>query len=171
MEWPLWLFEAQVYGYAAFIFCAVTWPLMYYLAWRRCSSRYKDQGFIIGNNFAWNRLERYLGALTFTELSDAVRERGMSWGKGKPCLEFDCIEFAGEAGELCDAIKKHLRHAMGMAGGVESIEPIEEELGDVMICATILANNFGIDLGKATARKFNLTSHKYGLKEKIREVA
>lgn len=126
--------------------------------------------------------------LQFDELQDANRERGKIWGKGQeiPYL-FNAVELGGETGELVEAleiglhaaasagktlnaVKKYYRGEIGIAGGVEvekSLDGIRDELGDVVICCSLLANKLGIDLGAATKAKFNKTSDKYGLPTKL----
>jgi len=100
------------------------------------------------------------------DLREADIKRSKEWG-GNPSLEFRTIEFAGEAGELCDAIKKKLRHLEGMKGGVGVIIPIEEEIGDVLITLDRLAQCFNIDLEKVTIDKFNKTSEKHNFETKL----
>lgn len=122
--------------------------------------------------------------LTFDQLQDANRERGAEWTKGatsKPGLEFATIELGGEVGELPEALieatvfaarvgrvqnhaKKRLRFEHGMPGGVESLEALEDELADAVICCSLLVNKLDIDLGRVVARKFNKTSEKHGFK-------
>jgi NTP pyrophosphatase (non-canonical NTP hydrolase) len=101
-------------------------------------------------------------------------------------------ELAGETGELCNELKKLLRfdrkHGLRMAypgqsfdfmlehGGTGAadhversaiIERIRNELGDVVICASLIAAQFGIDLEQATIDKFNATSDKIGSAVKL----
>lgn len=102
--------------------------------------------------------------LTFKELADKNEERCILWngeGSHESQLEFNTIELAGETGELCDAVKKYLRFKRGMVGGIEDLTPVKEELGDVVICCSLLATTLGIDLGEAVREKFNKTSEKY----------
>lgn len=90
-------------------------------------------------------------------------------------------ELAGETGELCNELKKLLRlhrargFTMPSPGVVEGcteygdyydhrdiIGRIRAELGDVIICASLIARQLGIDLEQATRDKFNATSIKIG---------
>lgn len=123
--------------------------------------------------------------LTFHDLQQANLERGRVWGKGQniPSL-FNTVELGGEAGELLEAFvdtilvaaatgkvlnaaKKFARHELGIAGGNADLTAIEEEIGDVVICCSLLANKLGIDLARATASKFNKTSEKYGFPHRL----
>lgn len=93
-------------------------------------------------------------------------------------------ELAGETGELCNELKKLLRFDrkygvdMPSPGAAEwnevtwtearanerdaIVDRIRNELGDVVICASLIARQFGIDLEQATRDKFNATSEKIG---------
>jgi len=103
------------------------------------------------------------------ELRRANDERAELWRRGGPplSLEFSVIELCGETGELANAIKKYLRAKHGIAGGVAEMEPIVEELADVVICADLLAKKLGIDLAEAVRAKFNKTSDKMGFDVKL----
>lgn len=108
--------------------------------------------------------------LTFDELQYKNAKRGQEWTKGATGdtnLEFAVIELAGEVGELANAVKKRLRWLLKMPGGVEDLEPIREELGDVAICASLLANKLGVNLGDAVRDKFNKTSEKHGFETRL----
>lgn len=76
---------------------------------------------------------------------------------------FRAVEFAGEAGEVCNKIKKLERAARGLRGSSATIEELAEELADVIICADLLGMHYGIDLGSAIVKKFNATSKANGL--------
>lgn len=103
--------------------------------------------------------------LTFAELAVITEARGKRWGEVDK--EFRAIELGGEAGEALNAVKKRIRYERGMPGGVESLEPIEDELGDVVISAQNLAVEFGIDLAAAIRKKFNKTSEQHGFPERL----
>ena len=101
--------------------------------------------------------------INFEALRTANETRDLEWGntEGQIDLAFRGLELAGEAGEACNQIKKFERHLRCMPGGDPDIEAIEDELGDVVICADLVAMQLGIDLAKAVQRKFNKTSTKY----------
>ena len=83
------------------------------------------------------------------------------------------VAFAGEAGEVCDAIKKLNR----LEGGTntakdpqsreEAIRKIGDEIADTIIYADLLAHHLGIDLEEAVIRKFNAVSDRMGSEIKL----
>lgn len=79
-------------------------------------------------------------------------------------MEWACA-LAGEAGELCNVIKKLKREQDGIAGSRIEGNPIEavgDEMADVVIYMDLLAARLGIDLQAAIANKFNKTSDAVG---------
>ncbi len=79
-------------------------------------------------------------------------------------MEWGCA-LAGEAGELCNVLKKVKREQDGIAGSRiegDGQKAIADELADVIIYADLLAQHCGIDLASAIASKFNETSAKVG---------
>lgn len=101
-------------------------------------------------------------------------ERGKEWRKKAPkkaskkaLRDFAAIELFGEVGELCNAIKKILRHDMGWVGGTDDTTNLKEEIGDVAISLDLLAQKYDIDLWEAIIEKFNKTSDKHGFKTKL----
>lgn len=111
-----------------------------------------------------------LSDLTFRGLHVANYHRQQQWpGNHKATVEFRTIEFAGEAGELCEKIKKWLRGELGIKGNTATIADIASEMGDVIVCLDLLAQKLDIDLGAAVRDKFNETSEKYGLSTRIGE--
>ena len=106
---------------------------------------------------------------TLNELRDKNIQRQNEWpGHDRADLSFRTIELAGETGELCEAIKKHIRSKRGIAGTTASIEDIVDEVGDVLISLDLLCLELGINLELAVKRKFNKTSEKYGLRTKFK---
>lgn len=71
---------------------------------------------------------------------------------------------AGEAGELCNLIKKIER-------GDHTLEEVREEvayeIADVITYLDILALRCGIDMGDATRVKFNIVSERVGVNVRI----
>lgn len=103
-------------------------------------------------------------------LREANRKREVLWNKGsnEPTpIGFRATEFAGEAGELCNAIKKLLRHEMGMVGGSSDQQNLKEEIGDVLISLERIAEYYDLDLWECTVDKFNKTSDKHGFDTKL----
>lgn len=104
----------------------------------------------------------------FEKLRVASNQRAKLWNKGTPApVSFAFMELAGEAGEVCNAGKKLARHEMGWVGGDPDITNLTEELGDLIICAEIVASHYNIDLWKAVVDKFNKTSDKHGFPLKL----
>lgn len=70
-------------------------------------------------------------------------------------------ELAGETGELCNVLKK-IKRAQSRGEEVPAglLMHAAEELGDVIICADLIAAQLGIDLERSAADKFNRTSRK-----------
>lgn len=85
----------------------------------------------------------------------------------KPDLSFRGVELAGEAGEVCNVIKKLERERLGLRGSRDTKAHLAEELADVVICADLIAISMGIDLRVAVVMKFNATSAKVGLPHRM----
>ena len=101
----------------------------------------------------------------YENLRTANECRDAEWDPEKKITPaFRGIELAGEVGELCNVLKKLERESMGMPGSRASIEDLADELADVIICADLMALQFGINLEYEVPRKFNATSSKYGLR-------
>ncbi len=102
------------------------------------------------------------------ELRDANQKRHVEWAKGADIpLSFRGVELAGEAGEVCNELKKIERTRLGMVGGKVGTQDLQEELADVLVCIDLIAMDLGIDLGEALRAKFNKTSEKYGLATRL----
>lgn len=101
--------------------------------------------------------------LDFKQLRAANDERAAIWDPdGVLNVEFASIELAGEVGEALNKIKKYIRWHKNLPGGECDLCAIMDELGDVVICADLLARALGQDLGSAVGNKFNKTSKKHG---------
>lgn len=97
-------------------------------------------------------------------LREALAARQRLWtGGNPPDLSFRGLELAGETGEACNVMKKLERERHGWAGSRDTVAHLAEELADVVICADLIAQQVGIDLGKAIVAKFDETSAKVGL--------
>lgn len=97
-------------------------------------------------------------------LSEANKLRNKEWDPDNKLTPlFFGTELAGELGEALNVIKKLEREKLGLRGSRETVEHLAEELGDVLICLSLLANEYGIDLRKSTRSKFNASSDKLGL--------
>jgi hypothetical protein len=73
----------------------------------------------------------------------------------------------GSLGRVSEQMKKYLRAERGIEGSTADVTDIAREMGDCMVALDLLADELGIDLGDATATKFNETSEKYGLSTRI----
>lgn len=108
------------------------------------------------------------GLIKYDDLRSANLARQEEWCKGKKVtLSYRGNEMAGEAGEVCNVIKKLEREEMGLVGSRASIQNLKDELADVYICLDLIAAQANIDLNKAVISKFNETSEKYGLKTRL----
>lgn len=104
----------------------------------------------------------------FSELRAANKLRNQEWDPyGMITALFRATEMAGEAGEVCNVIKKLERERMGLRGSMVSIGQLIEELADVVICTDLIAMHYGIDLYAAVVDKFNKTSTENGLEIRI----
>lgn len=102
------------------------------------------------------------------ELRNANLKRHVEWAKGVDVpLSFRGLELAGEAGEVCNELKKIERTRLGMVGGKIGTDALMEELADVLVCVDLIAMDLGIDLSEALRAKFNKTSEKYGLATRL----
>ena len=98
------------------------------------------------------------------DLRDANQRRHVEWAHGGEVpLSFRGLELGGETGELLNELKKLERTRLGLAGGKNDLQAIEEELADVIICVDLIAMDLGIDLGPVIREKFDKTSKKFGL--------
>lgn len=98
--------------------------------------------------------------------SNALRQKEFD-PNGLLDLMFKTTELAGETGEACNVAKKLVRERLGIRGSRATLEQLAEELADVVICTSIIANHVGIDLEKAVRDKFNATSDKIGLSVRL----
>jgi NTP pyrophosphatase (non-canonical NTP hydrolase) len=109
-------------------------------------------------------------SLSFHALREANAARQLEWdADNKLTLAYRGNEFAGEAGEVCNVIKKLERERMGIRGSRDTVEHLAEELADAVMTADLIANQAGIDLAAAIVRKFNLTSANHGLASRLWE--
>ena len=109
--------------------------------------------------------------LGLSELGEANKRRVVEWLGGKPAdtlsEEFAALELAGEVGEFCNAVKKMIRARHGLRGGEADPANAQDELADVVICASLCALRMGWDLPALVRRKFNATSDKHGFATRL----
>lgn len=105
-----------------------------------------------------------------TQLRAANIERQRAWISGGaetiPAL-FHAAELGGEVGELLNVIKKLEREACGWRGSRATRQDLEDEIADVLICLDKLAAHYNVDLEAGTITKFNATSEKVGLPQRL----
>ena len=107
-------------------------------------------------------------SISFDNLRRANDKRQQEWpGNDKADLAFRMIEVSGEAGELAEAVKKHLRYERGIKGTTLDIDDIADEMGDLVVSLDLLAAEMGINLGDAVMNKFNRTSRKYEMNTRL----
>jgi len=104
----------------------------------------------------------------FKKLREKNNERQKLWaGAEHVDVLFRAVEFAGESGEVLNAVKKLHRARNGIIGNTKDIndlmENLIEEIGDVLITIDLLANEYDIDLEQAVKSKFNKTSVKVNI--------
>jgi NTP pyrophosphatase (non-canonical NTP hydrolase) len=111
--------------------------------------------------------ETKAGTLFFS-LREANEHRQLEWARGeKVDLMFRATELGGEVGEVLNVAKKIERERRGWKGSRATVSDLADELGDVVICADLLAMVEDIDLQSAVARKFNATSEKVGMSARL----
>ncbi|QIG68668.1 putative NTP pyrophosphohydrolase MazG-like protein [Rhizobium phage RHph_TM3_3_14B] len=108
----------------------------------------------------------------FTDLRQANLARQKEWDDGNQIAGplgklWRSNELSGECGEATNVVKKLVREELGIRGSRDTVEHLAEELADVVICADLLAEEYGIDLNAAVRAKFNATSEKVGLRTRL----
>lgn len=98
------------------------------------------------------------------QLAQLNIRRQLEWDScGQLDLTYRALELCTECGELGEQVKKLVRTQLGLVGNTTDITHIADEVGDVMICLSLLCADLGIDIELATKGKFNKTSTKYNL--------
>lgn len=122
--------------------------------------------------------------LTFAEVTRENLARCDRWHKNGIndwSVSDWAVAMAGEAGEICNAVKK-LRRVEDEIANVsepdrfigsraEAVKKIGEEIADTFLYLNLLACRLGIDLPTEVVAKFNATSEKYGFPERLRSAA
>lgn len=118
--------------------------------------------------------------LTFSALGEANLLRAQKWHRGG-LEEWSIADWAtamaGEAGEICNAVKK-LRRIEDEIANIseperqlstrqEALEKIGEEIADTLIYLDLLAQRCGVNLSEAVIEKYNSVSVKYGFPDRI----
>lgn len=58
--------------------------------------------------------------------------------------DWRCNELAGEAGEVCNVLKKRHREELGLRGSRATLDQLADELADVVICADLCGLQAGL---------------------------
>lgn len=116
----------------------------------------------------------------FADLALANLTRNNRWHKNGIAdwtISQWALAMAGEAGEICNAVKKLNRIEDGIANLNEpgreletreaALAKIGAEIADTVIYLDLLAQRCGFSLGDEVARKFNATSERYGFPERL----
>lgn len=74
----------------------------------------------------------------------------------QPRLVTALLGLAGEAGEVCDLLKKHLGH-----GHALDREKVAAELGDVLWYVAEVASSLGLTLGEVAAKNVDKLRRRY----------
>lgn len=112
---------------------------------------------------AWKAGREDAMPLDFNTLRKTNYSRLLAFGKDYlewTATDWAC-EMAGECGEACNKVKKRRR------GENVPLQEVADELADTVIAADLLAIRLGIDLGEAVRVKFNATSLKNGLPQRL----
>lgn len=81
---------------------------------------------------------------TFNTLRAANIARQTEWDRGTVRdLDWRLNELAGEAGEVCNVLKKLERERLGLPGSRATVADLGEEIGDVYICIDLVALELG----------------------------
>lgn len=101
------------------------------------------------------------------QLHSFTKEHPYLKSSGDAGILFDAAELGGEVGELLNVVKKLEREERGWRGSRAAPEDFADECADVLICLDKLARRRDVDLVAATIAKFNATSDKVGLPQKL----
>jgi NTP pyrophosphatase (non-canonical NTP hydrolase) len=112
--------------------------------------------------------------LTFDHVSTLNSKRSLQWRGDKEWSLSDwAVALAGEAGELCNVVKKLNRIRDELPGNKPGVtkESLEKELigeiADIYLYLDLFAEAAGVDLPSAIKMKFNEVSQRVGFKEEL----
>lgn len=83
----------------------------------------------------------------YDNLRDANAARQKEWDTSEKVFHdpfWRANELAGEAGEVCNVLKKLHRERCGLAGSRDTLEHLAEELADVIMCVDLLLLSAGL---------------------------
>lgn len=102
-------------------------------------------------------------AMTFDELRFANVQRNKEWDAGGLLdASYRGNEFAGEAGEVCNKVKKMERERLGLKGSRCTIFQLAAEIADAQICLDLIAMHYSIDVPHIVRLVFNAKSEEHG---------
>lgn len=122
------------------------------------------------------KASRAIQYLTFAQVSEINLARSIRWHPGG-IEEWSISQWAlammGEAGEVCDAIKKlnsletGAKSSHGPQKVEEAMQAIATEIGDTYMYLNLLAIRCGIDIRRAICDTFNRVSIREGFPERL----
>ena len=112
---------------------------------------------------------KHILPLDLEDIAEANEERQKHWGgSDKIDLSFLGMEIGEEAGEVQGALKKVIRHRLGVQGNkgkteAELMGRLEDEIGDLFINLSRLCNAMGLDASACVRSAFNKKSDDLGI--------
>lgn len=123
------------------------------------------------------RSEERTEGLTFAEVSAINRQRCERWHPGFPDDGWTGADWSnamqGEAGEAGNIVKKLRRIEFGLNAAAgdkrdDLLVKLATEIGDTFMYLDLLAQHYGLDLGRCVIDTFNRVSVREGFPERIR---
>lgn len=117
-----------------------------------------------------------MAEMTLSQIQAISTKRAGRWhpcGIGEWTVSDWAVAMAGEAGEMCNAVKKLNRLRTGAQGAnnptseAAAVYAIGEELADTVLYAVLVAQRLEIPLAAAVAAKFNAVSRREGFPERM----
>lgn len=65
-------------------------------------------------------------------------------------IYYPCLGLAGEVGEVCEKVKKHIRDGREL-----DVEDLKKELGDILWYLSALSSDLGIELDDVAVTNYN----------------
>jgi NTP pyrophosphatase (non-canonical NTP hydrolase) len=112
-----------------------------------------------------------LGLISIVNLRRAKRWHNGGLEEWTPS-DWACA-MAGEAGEVCNAVKKlnridkGVQQSNGPKTRAEAVAAVAQEIGDTFLYLDLLAQRLGINMAEAIADTFNRVSEREGFPERI----
>lgn len=113
--------------------------------------------------------------MSFEYVRNVNRQRALEWHPGG-LEEWSPAEWgnaaAGEMGELCNVLKKLLRHEKGInqANGLsrdELLEMAAQEIGDTYLYLDLIAQRLGLEMYDCIRDTFNRVSEREGFPQRL----